>query len=878
MRTLSYVVFWVAWAFVAVSFLRTLARFAKAPTWSRADVAACLGIIALPAILQPQSVLPIAVAERVLLYLIPFALLLLLRRFRAVPTLLFVAFASLVVLGGVLTAIAADAEDAVGLRRWVFLLVTVGTVLVSLQLWREARKYRGGQGRRLTIGAVGGLCLALSFVVSLPASWSPLFGIAGVPYVRFLRAASYMSFFLAFTTPRWLLRRWQGAEREHYLANTAKREPEERGRLAPDDLFFGSARTIGGSVTFVATDVVPDSNALVVQVASHDWLVGRHVDLSHGVIAEAWRSEKPCSGLLTDVAADLRAQLSPHGVSILVAPIVGDARRWGVVAVVQRRGVLFPEDDLATLSQLAKYAATSLDHAQLILDRRDRERRLAEKRIREIESRVALMLDSIKDYALIVVDEHGRVATWQPGAEHLFGYSRAQMSGQSGARLFDLSEEAFALWLSEARHRGVAERDGLCRRLDDSTFLGTTVVRPLVDEPGEPPAFAVVTHDVTERHEMEARLRQGQKMEAIGQLAGGIAHDFNNLLTAILGYADWLERDLENDPRSSQVREIQKAAERAADLTSQLLTFSRRQARRPVHINLSTLVGDLLPMLRRIIGDRIEIADGTSAGLAQVYGDRTQLEQVVMNLVVNARDAMPGGGRIVIRTGEVWVGGGAATSARSSGQHIVLEVTDNGTGMDAETRRRAFEPFFTTKEIGRGTGLGLSTVYGIVQQMDGTVEIESEVGRGTTFRLSFPAFDPAVAGGIEAAEASHGHETLLLIEDDAALRTYLKQVLESHGYRVIAAEHPRSALALTHSFDGVIDLVISDVVMPGSAGPELVQLLGQKRPGLSALYLSGHTERDFDAGAYGDDDVEDTSAPVTSTELLSRIRRILSAA
>jgi two-component system cell cycle sensor histidine kinase/response regulator CckA len=388
-----------------------------------------------------------------------------------------------------------------------------------------------------------------------------------------------------------------------------------------------------------------------------------------------------------------------------------------------------------------------------------------------------------------------------------------------------------------------------------------------------------VTHDVTDRRNLEERLRQGQKMEAIGQLAGGVAHDFNNLLTAILGYADWLSADLSGDPRHEQVAQIQKAAERAADLTQQLLTFSRRQLLQPAAVNLSDLVVDLLPMLRRVIGGGIEVVDLTAPALPAVLGDRGQLERIIMNLAVNARDAMPSGGTLTIRTSEVWLdeGGEALGPAELvPGPYVLLGISDTGIGMDAETRRRAFEPFFTTKDVGRGTGLGLSTVYGIVQQMGGAIEVESEPDRGATFRLYFPQASGVVAAPVVPSE--RGSETVLLVEDEDALRRYLTHVLESHGYRVIAAEHVASALALTQSFGERIDLVISDVAMPGSTGPELVRLIGQARPGLSALFISGNRYTALAPQAHAISVDQLLVMPFSSAELLSKVRQILAAA
>jgi nitrogen-specific signal transduction histidine kinase len=409
------------------------------------------------------------------------------------------------------------------------------------------------------------------------------------------------------------------------------------------------------------------------------------------------------------------------------------------------------------------------------------------------------------------------------------------------------------------------------------------MIRPLVEESGRKPGFVVVTHDVSDRREMEDRLRQGQKMEAIGQLAGGVAHDFNNLLTAILGYSDWLDRELAGDPRRGQVTEIQKAAERAADLTRQLLAFSRRQDLRPAALDLSELAADLVPMLRRLIGEQIEIVEETPRGLPAIMADRSQIEQIILNLAVNARDAMLDGGRLTIRVGETWlqehdpvIVGGVLP-----GPYALLEVADTGMGMSAETQRRVFEPFFTTKDVGRGTGLGLSTVYGIVKQMGGAIEVDSELGRGTIFRLYFPHAAVSVAAKpMDPAthEPSTGRETVLLVEDDADVRTYMVRVLEAQGYHVIAAEHARAALAATQATQTHIDLVISDIVMPGSTGPELVRLLGEQQPHLSALFISGHEEAVLARHAGAVSDVSLLQKPFSSTELLMKVRQILSAA
>src|SRR5690606_27325107 len=275
----------------------------------------------------------------------------------------------------------------------------------------------------------------------------------------------------------------------------------------------------------------------------------------------------------------------------------------------------------------------------------------------------------------------GRVTAWHPGAQHLFGHVRAAVLGRSASELLGLTPVEFIEWLDEARRWGSARREGTCHRVDGTEFVGTTIIRPLVEDAGSTPGFVVVTHDVTDRRNLEERLRQGQKMEAIGQLAGGVAHDFNNLLTAILGYADWLALELHGDRRQEQVAEIQKAADRAAELTRQLLAFSRRQMLQPAPLDLNELIADLVPMLRRLVGPGIAIHSETTCLMPGIVGDRSQVERVLVNLAVNARDAMPAGGRLTIRTSDVWLEGGWPTGAAGdlgTGPHVLLEVIDTG--------------------------------------------------------------------------------------------------------------------------------------------------------------------------------------------------------
>jgi PAS domain S-box-containing protein len=694
-----------------------------------------------------------------------------------------------------------------------------------------------------------------------------------------MTTAMLACYYFAFATPRWLKSAWQRTEQARYLSLAADLDPEERGLRTAEDLSRAAASASGNAATLVALRPSLLGNELVVRAGSPPSLVGLTVHPNGRLLGQVLESGGPLAGRCEECEASLTERLRRFGTRVLVAPIMTTTHTWGVVLVVQRRGTLFPEDDLRLLAQLGRYAGTALDHAQLVIEARERERKAADRRLREAESRMALMLDNIRDYAMFVMDHRGQIVTWHIGAEHVFGYTAAEMEDELAAPMYNQNEADFLRLLAEARSLGRAEFEGQCRRRDGAKFIGTTIITPLSGDDDELRGFVGVTRDITEQRDLEQRLRQSQKMDAIGRLAGGIAHDFNNLLTAILGYADWLIQDFEHDPiHLQQLQEIQKAAERAASLTRQLLAFSRQQVLQPLPLNLSRLATDLLPMLRRLIGEHITIVEETETEISAVMGDRSQLEQVVVNLAVNARDAMPRGGTLTIRTSRTWLDQGAIEGDILPGQYAVLEVGDTGVGMDEATKARIFEPFFTTKEFGSGTGLGLATVYGIVKQMGGAVLVESGPGEGTTFRLFFPETrtrETAPHVPAAALDSPRGTETLLLVEDDGAVRAFLTQVLERQGYRVLAAEHPTAALALAKAHRAQIDLVITDVVLPGGTGPELVRALGQFRPGIPALFISGYAEALTAQGALAKAS-HFLQKPFSATDLLTRIRQILS--
>jgi PAS domain S-box-containing protein len=401
------------------------------------------------------------------------------------------------------------------------------------------------------------------------------------------------------------------------------------------------------------------------------------------------------------------------------------------------------------------------------------------------------------------------------------------------------------------------------------------------DAAGSPRYFISTVEDVTGRVRLEGQLRQGQKMEAVGRLAGGIAHDFNNLLTVIIGYSDLVLHQLEpGAPVRGDVEEIRHAGKSAAALTQQLLAFSRRQILQPQILDLNAIVTHMGELLRRLIGEDVELRTRLAEPLDRVCADAGQVEQIVMNLALNARDAMPQGGSLTVETANEeldarWV---AQHPGASEGHHVMLAISDTGIGMDQEVQAHLFEPFFTTKEPGKGTGLGLATVYGIVKQSGGSIFVYSEPGHGTTIKIFLPrtqqAADPA--DGLRAAPPHRGGtETILLVEDQDAVRLVTRKILGHHGYTVLEAAGGAEALSLLEKHDGHVHLLLTDVIMPGLSGRDLAERLAAGRPHLRVLYTSGYTDdtvvlrRMLDAG------VAFLQKPYTPDVLLGRVRDLL---
>jgi PAS domain S-box-containing protein len=389
-----------------------------------------------------------------------------------------------------------------------------------------------------------------------------------------------------------------------------------------------------------------------------------------------------------------------------------------------------------------------------------------------------------------------------------------------------------------------------------------------------------VARDQTDKRLLEEQFRQAQKMEAVGRLAGGVAHDFNNLLTVILGFAEMsMESLAEDDPLRNDIQQIQLAGHSATALTKQLLAFSRRQILAPQVLDLNALVTAMLPMLRRLIGEDLTLESALDPSLLRISADPGQVEQVIMNLAVNARDAMPMGGRLLVETNmaevdEVFV---ALQPGATPGHHVRLSLTDTGVGMDAGVLAHLFEPFFTTKEQGKGTGLGLATVYGIVEQSGGHVWVKSVLGQGTTFSIDFPSVQAAATTAAKATRPSvlTGTETVLVVEDQPEVRQVIKSVLLRNGYTVIEAADGPAALELLAGRHDVVDLLLTDVVMPMMSGRELVSRLGNRQHGIRVLYMSGYTDAEIVKHGILDPGIDFLPKPFLSKDLLLRVRAAL---
>ncbi len=506
------------------------------------------------------------------------------------------------------------------------------------------------------------------------------------------------------------------------------------------------------------------------------------------------------------------------------------------------------------------------------------ERKRAEQQMIRLIAAVEQTADSI-----VITDTEGIIQYVNPAFERISGYTEAEVVGQTCRVLKSgkMEKDVYAeLWVTIKRGN-VWTGHLINRKKDGSLYEEHATISPVRDPSGEIINYVAVKQDITQRVQLEDQFLQAQKMEAVGKLAGGVAHDFNNLLTAITGYSDLTMRKLQAaDPLRHNLEQIKKAGDRAAGLTRQLLAFSRKQVLQPKVLNLNTIVSDLSKMLQRLIGEDIELKTSLEPLLGRVKADPGQIEQVIMNLVVNSRDAMPDGGKLVIETKNVYLDDAYSSRhvAITAGYYVMIAVSDTGCGMDEKTRQRIFEPFFTTKDAGRGTGLGLSTVYGIIKQSGGNIWVYSEVGQGTTFKVYLRRVDEAPEEQPLRAIGPgmlQGAETVLLVEDEEMVRKLARQILETCGYKVLEAPHGGAALLLCERHDGPIHLMLTDVVMPEMSGRELMQRLSPLRPDMQVLFMSGYTEHAVVYHGVLEAETHFIQKPFTPNALARKVREVL---
>jgi PAS domain S-box-containing protein len=602
-----------------------------------------------------------------------------------------------------------------------------------------------------------------------------------------------------------------------------------------------------------------------------------------GLPGLAWSDSKPIR------SADLAGERDPlvtlavrHGFKEAFAfPILFDAEVLGVIECFSREPLLYDEGLLETLLSIGSQIGRFLKHQQ------------AEEAVRLSEARKAAILESALD-AIITIDPDGKMLEFNPAAERLFGYERTSAIGQ---RMVDLivpesSRGVYDDRLNNCRSRedttGSKRIELSLKRADGQPVPVELVVTRIRLE--GPPLFTCYIKDLTERVQAEQTLRrteeqfqQAQKMEAIGRLAGGIAHDFNNLLTVINGYAQSMLSKLPaKDVNRGPIELIHKAGCRAASLTRQLLAFSRRQVLEPKVFNLNGVVADIGKMLQRMIGEDISLEVIPGNDLSRTKADQGRIEQVLMNLAVNARDAMPEGGKLTIETRNVVLDEGYARSHPevTPGPYVLLAVSDTGVGMDEATRARIFEPFFTTKEVGKGTGLGLATVYGIIKQSGGHIAVYSELNRGSTFKVYLPVTaekETIPACLLRPAFAPSGKGTVLLVEDEDMVRTLSSQILKEQGYTVLEARHGKEALAISEKDLAEVQLTVTDVVMPEMDGRDLARRLLVRKPNMKVLYVSGYTEKAIVRNGLLEPDTLFLEKPFSPEGLARKVHEMMSA-
>jgi two-component system, cell cycle sensor histidine kinase and response regulator CckA len=533
--------------------------------------------------------------------------------------------------------------------------------------------------------------------------------------------------------------------------------------------------------------------------------------------------------------------------------------------------VRFEEKEKEILTFVSQQLASAIEHKR------------NEEALRRSETRYRSLVQSAA-YGIYRSSLEGRFFDVNPALITMLGYESAEE-----VLALDPQSDVFLDPSEQARVMGEFQRGARLDNVEvrwkrkDGSAITVRLSGRVVNSPEETAEVVeIIAEDITERRVLENQFRQAQKMEAVGRLAGGVAHDFNNLLMVISGYTEvLLEHTRKNNPLYPKIEAIHQATDRATTLTRQLLAFSRKQLLELKVVDLNIIVEDMERLLRPLIGENIELQTQLAPDLGRTRADAGQIEQVIMNLVVNSKDAMPDGGKITIQTANAGLNNEDVRREYSyiqPGLYVVLSVTDTGDGMDKETQSRIFEPFFTTKEKGKGTGLGLSTVYGIIKQSGGYVLVESEPRQGTTFRIYLPrvedALQPVGAVGVSRSQEG-GSETVLLVEDEESVRQLVRETLESKGYKVLEADNGEAALQIVSGYSGKIDMLITDVVMPGMSGRELSARLCASYPLTKVLYLSGYTEDAIVHEGVVDPDTAFLQKPFTLQMLSRKVREVL---
>jgi two-component system cell cycle sensor histidine kinase/response regulator CckA len=506
----------------------------------------------------------------------------------------------------------------------------------------------------------------------------------------------------------------------------------------------------------------------------------------------------------------------------------------------------------------------------------------ARKRAEAAAHKLAAIIDASDD-AIIGLDLDGTISGWNEGAARLFGFPAAEVLGRDHGFMVppDRRQEHDEILARARRGERVAPFDTVRIRNDGKQLDVSVSVSPVQDREGELAALCLVAQDIRERKRLQEQFRHAQKMEAVGRLAGGVAHDFNNLLTIISGYSELLLTTISDARLQGIVAEIKAAGERAAALTRQLLAFSRKQVLEPRVIEPNVLVADCERLLSRLLGEDIELKTSLAPGVGRVRVDAGQLEQVLINLAVNARDAMPQGGRLTIQTAEVVLDTAYHRTHPqvAPGPYVLISVSDSGHGMSEDVRARIFEPFFTTKEMGKGTGLGLAMVYGFVTQSGGHIDVYSEPGLGTTFKVYLPLVegDAVAPSQPSTVPLPGGRETILLVEDDTAVRALARLTLEGLGYTVVEATNGHDALRVARAHAGPIHLLLTDVVMPGMGGRLAAETLAGTLPGLRVLFISGYTDDAVVRHGVLAAETEFLQKPFTPSALAHKVRQVLDA-